>query len=107
MVQATLTISGGILAEAALGFLGFGIKAPDVSLGSLISTYQGAMTTGEPYLFLWPSFFVIVIVLSLNFIGDGLRDAFDPRQKRIPKAKDLRRVACGPARRTRSSRNRG
>ncbi len=89
-VQATLTISGGILAEAALGFLGFGIQPPDVSLGSLISQYQGAMLTGEPYLFLWPSIFIILIVLSLNFIGDGLRDAFDPRQKRIPKAKDLR-----------------
>jgi ABC-type dipeptide/oligopeptide/nickel transport system permease subunit len=89
-VQATLTISGGILAEAALGFLGFGIQPPDVSLGSLISQYQGAMLTGEPYLFLWPSVFIILIVLALNFVGDGLRDAFDPRQKRIPKAKDLR-----------------
>ena len=48
------------------------------------------MLTGEPYLFIWPGIFIIIIVLSLNFIGDGLRDAFDPRQKRIPKARDLR-----------------
>ena len=64
---------------------------PDVSLGSLISQNQAAMLTGQPWLFIWPGVFIIIIVLCLNFIGDGLRDAFDPRQKRIPKASDLRR----------------
>lgn len=91
VVNVTLTMSGGILAEAALAFLGFGITYPDVSLGSLISQYQGAIQTGEPYLFIWPGVVIIIIVLCLNFIGDGLRDAFDPRQKRIPKARDLRK----------------
>ncbi len=91
VVNGTLTVSGGILTEAALSFLGFGIQTPDVSLGSLISSYVGAIGTNEPYLFLWPGIFIIIIVLALNFIGDGLRDAFDPRQKRIPKARDLRR----------------
>ncbi len=91
VVNATLVMSGGILLEAALSYLGFGIQFPDVSLGSLISQYQGRILTGEPYLFLWPGVFIVIIAMSLNFIGDGLRDAFDPRQKRIPKARDLRR----------------
>jgi peptide/nickel transport system permease protein len=84
-------MSGGILLEAALSFLGFGITFPDVSLGSLISNYQGAILTGEPYLFIWPGVFIIIIVMCLNFIGDGLRDAYDPRQKRIPNARELRK----------------
>ena len=81
-------MGAGILTEAALSFLGFGIRPPDVSLGSLVSDYQGAFTS-RPWLFIWPGVFIIVIVLCLQFIGDGLRDAFDPRQKRIPKRKDL------------------
>jgi peptide/nickel transport system permease protein len=97
VVNVTLVMSGGILAEAALAFLGFGITYPDVSLGSLISQYQGSLQTGEPYLFIWPGVFIIIIVLCLNFIGDGLRDAFDPRQKRIPKARDLRKSRADEA----------
>jgi ABC-type dipeptide/oligopeptide/nickel transport system permease subunit len=97
VVNVTLTMSGGILAEAALSFLGFGITFPDVSLGSLISQYQGALQTGEPYLFIWPGVVIIIIVLCLNFMGDGLRDAFDPRQKRIPKARDLRKTRADAA----------
>lgn len=93
VVDMTLVMSGGILAEAALSFLGFGIQFPDVSLGSLISYYQTAMLSGQPWLFIWPGVFIIVIVLCLNFIGDGLRDAFDPRQRRVPKARDLRKSA--------------
>lgn len=91
VVQMTLVMSAGILIEAALSFLGFGIQYPDVSLGSLISQYQTAMLSGQWWLFIWPGVFIVLIVLALNFIGDGLRDAFDPRQRRIPKAKDLRR----------------
>ena len=91
VVNMTLVMSGGILAEAALSFLGFGIQYPDVSLGSLISEYQTAMLSGQPWLFIWPGVFIILIVLCLNFVGDGLRDAFDPRQRRIPKARDLRK----------------
>jgi oligopeptide transport system permease protein len=83
IVSTTLLMSGAILAEAALSFLGFGIQAPDVSLGQLINEYQGAFST-RPWLFWWPGLFIIIIALSINFIGDGLRDAFDPRQRRIP-----------------------
>ena len=91
VVNMTLLLGAGILTEVALSFLGFGIRPPDISLGSLISEYQGALTT-RPWLFIWPGVFVIVIVLCIQFIGDGLRDAFDPRQKRIPKQKDLKKA---------------
>lgn len=94
VVNMTLVMSGGILAEAGLSFLGFGIKYPDVSLGSLISEYQTAMLAHHPWLFIWPGVFIVIIVLALNFIGDGLRDAFDPRQRRVPRGRDLRRPAA-------------
>ena len=81
IVSVTLLMSGAILLETALSYLGFGVVAPDTSLGLLISTYQDAFTT-RPWLFWWPGFFIITIALSINFIGDGLRDAFDPRQRR-------------------------
>jgi peptide/nickel transport system permease protein len=91
VVNMTLLLGAGILTEVALSFLGFGIRPPDISLGSLISQYSGALTT-RPWLFVWPGVFIIIIVLCIQFIGDGLRDAFDPRQKRVPKQKDLREV---------------
>ncbi len=80
VVNATLLISAAILVETALSYLGFGVKAPDTSLGLLISQYQNALTT-RPWLFWWPGMFILTIALCVNFIGDGLRDAFDPRQK--------------------------
>ena len=88
VVSTTLLMGAGILTEAALSFLGFGIRTPDVSLGSLVTDYQGAFSS-RPWLFIWPGLFIVGIVLCLQFIGDGLRDAFDPRQKRIPKRKDI------------------
>lgn len=91
VVNATLTMSSAILIEAALSFLGFGIQYPNVSLGSLISNYQTAMLTNEGYLFIWPGVFIVIIVMTLNFIGDGIRDAYDPRQKRVPKKRELKR----------------
>lgn len=93
VVNMTLLMGAGILTEVALGFLGFGIQPPDISLGSLISQYQGAFTT-RPWLFVWPGVFIVIIVLCIQFIGDGLRDAFDPRQKRIPKQKDLKQTVA-------------
>ena len=94
VVNMTLLLGAGILTEVALSFLGFGIRPPDISLGSLISQYSGALTT-RPWLFVWPGVFIIIIVLCIQFIGDGLRDAFDPRQKRIPKQKDLKQAEEG------------
>lgn len=81
IVAVTLLLSGAILLETALSYLGFGVVPPDVSLGLLINQYQDAFTT-RPFLFWYPGFFIISIALCINFIGDGLRDAFDPRQKR-------------------------
>ena len=87
IVSITLLMSGAILLETALSFLGFGVVAPDVSLGSLISQFQDSFTT-RPWLFWWPGLLIITIALSINFIGDGLRDAFDPRQRRRLTKKD-------------------
>lgn len=89
VVSVTLLMSGAILLETALSYLGFGVVPPDVSLGLLISTYQDSFTT-RPYLFWWPGMIIITIALSINFIGDGLRDAFDPRQRRKVTLKERR-----------------
>jgi oligopeptide transport system permease protein len=85
IVSTTLLMSAAILLEAALSFIGFGIVAPDVSLGQLVNEYRDAFST-RPWLFWWPGFFIVAIALCINFIGDGLRDAFDPRQRRMPGA---------------------
>ena len=82
IVNATLTIAAAILLETALSFLGFGVQAPDTSLGKLISEYQTAFAT-RPWLFWFPGLMIIGIALSVNFVGDGLRDAFDPRQNKV------------------------
>jgi peptide/nickel transport system permease protein len=79
IVAATLLIATTILAEAGLSFLGLGIQAPDTSLGLLIENARSAPFT-RPWLFYPPGFFIIAIALTVNFIGDGLRDALDPRQ---------------------------
>ena len=82
IVAVKILMSGAILLETALSYLGFGVTSPDVSLGLLISNYQDAFTT-RPWLFWYPGLFIIVIALCINFIGDGLRYAFDPKQRRI------------------------
>jgi peptide/nickel transport system permease protein len=81
IVNATLLVAGGILGETALSFFGFGVRAPDTSLGLLVSDGQGAIFT-RPWLFYFPGLFIIIFALSVNFIGDGLRDALDPQQTR-------------------------
>ena len=88
IVNATLVMASAILLETALSYLGFGINPPDVSLGNLISEYQSAFAT-RPWLFWWPGLFIVSIALCINFIGDGLRDAFDPRQRRIPSKRKM------------------
>jgi peptide/nickel transport system permease protein len=81
IVNATLLIAAGILAETALSYVGFGIQPPDTSLGVLITRAQGAFDT-RPWLFYFPGLFIVLIALTINFAGDGLRDALDPRQTR-------------------------
>ena len=82
IVDATLVIATAILVEAALSFLGFGIQIPDTSLGLLIQNAQTAVFT-RPWLFYIPGVFIIMIVLTINFVGDGLRDALDPKQQMV------------------------
>ncbi|GAA2644676.1 ABC transporter permease [Paractinoplanes durhamensis] len=82
IVVATLTIATGILGEAALSFLGVGVQAPDTSLGLLVSINRDAVNT-RPWLFYFPGLLIILIALTINFVGDGLRDAFDPKQTRV------------------------
>ncbi len=82
IVNSTLLMATAILLETALSFLGFGVQAPDTSLGKIISDNTAAFAT-RPWLFWWPGIFIVLIALSVNFIGDGLRDAFDPRQTRV------------------------
>ncbi|EKU49415.1 ABC transporter permease [Brevibacterium casei] len=91
IVNTTLLMSQAIVLEASLSFLGFGISPPDISLGQLISEYQTSFAT-RPWLFWWPGLFIIVIALCVNFIGDGLRDAFDPRMKTIPSWRKMKKA---------------
>lgn len=99
VVNTTLLMSAAVTLEAALSFVGFGIQEPSTSLGRLISENQGAFST-RPWLFWWPGLFIILIALSINFIGDGLRDAFDPRTKKIPSARAMEKAERQLAERT-------
>lgn len=79
IVFATLEIGLAILTEATLSFLGAGIELPEVSLGNLISDAEDTVGTDLAYLIIFPGLVLFLIVLCVNFIGDGLRDALDPR----------------------------
>lgn len=81
IVNATLTIALAILLEAALSFLGFGVQPPYPALGKLIADGRGAMLT-QWWLVTMPGVTIVVICLAINFVGDGLRDALDPQQRR-------------------------
>lgn len=78
IAAATLAIPGMILAETALSFLGLGLQAPIVSWGTLLQDAQNIRTLGTAPWLLAPGVCVVVIILALNFFGDGLRDAADP-----------------------------
>jgi peptide/nickel transport system permease protein len=78
IVYSTLIIAAYILGEAALSFLGVGIKLPTPSWGNLLSDAPNFYTT-QPWLMMWPGLAVILTTLAFNLLGDGLRDAFDPR----------------------------
>ena len=77
IIDATVNVSGLILAEVGLSFFGFGVQPPDVSLGTLIGNYAGAALT-YPWQFYFPAAALVVLVLSINLVGDALRDALDP-----------------------------
>jgi ABC-type dipeptide/oligopeptide/nickel transport system permease subunit len=81
VVTATLAVGTAILIEAALSFLGFGIKPPTPSLGVLVSDAQA--NPEQWWLTIFPGLTIVAIVLCVNFVGDGLRDALDPTQRRM------------------------
>jgi ABC-type dipeptide/oligopeptide/nickel transport system permease subunit len=82
LVNMTLIVALAILTEAALSFLGFGIQPPNAALGKLINDGQG-----EGFELWWlvtfPGLVIVLIALCINFVGDGLRDALDPTQRRV------------------------
>jgi peptide/nickel transport system permease protein len=81
IVYSTLVVAQNILAEAGLSFLGLGIKLPTPSWGNLLST-GATYYLNQPWLMLWPGLAVLLATLAFNLLGDGLRDAFDPRSSR-------------------------
>jgi oligopeptide transport system permease protein len=80
VIYATLTVPEIILIESFLSYLGFGVQEPLTSLGTLISEGAAVMEV-MPWLLLFPALFLVLLLLALSFIGDGLRDAFDPRDR--------------------------
>jgi peptide/nickel transport system permease protein len=82
IVNGTLAVGAAILTEAALSFLGFGIAPPTPSLGVLIFQ-EGETYNQDWWLTVFPGVAIVLIVLCVNFVGDGLRDAFDPQQRRV------------------------
>jgi peptide/nickel transport system permease protein len=80
IVYSTLIIATNILAEAGLSFLGLGIDLPTPSWGNLLSTAPDFYLT-QPWLMVWPGLAILLTTLAFNLLGDGLRDAFDPRAR--------------------------
>lgn len=79
IVQATITIATAIIAEASLSFLGLGLQPPNPSWGSMLNTAKNFMTQA-PWMSIFPGSAIFLVVLGFNLLGDGLRDALDPRQ---------------------------
>ncbi|MEW2493446.1 ABC transporter permease [Streptomyces nodosus] len=77
IVTFTLGVASTVQAETALSFIGFGVKQPDVSLGSMLADGQNTLTTA-PWLFYLPAAMVVLLTVAMALIGDGLRDALDP-----------------------------
>jgi peptide/nickel transport system permease protein len=80
IVAATLSLGGVIVLESALSFLGFGIQPPVPTWGNMLNEYQNEMWT-QPAKVFYPGLMIFICVLAFNYIGDGLRDAMDPRLK--------------------------
>jgi peptide/nickel transport system permease protein len=82
LVNATLAIAAAIITESTLSFLGFGVQPPTTSWGRMLSDSHGYVGTPKAYLIYFPGLALLFVVLAVNFIGDGLRDAFDPQSRR-------------------------
>ena len=80
IVQATLAIAAAVIAEASLSFLGLGQQPPEPSWGSMLNTAKNYVDNA-PWMAVWPGLAIFLLVLAFNLLGDGLRDALDPRQR--------------------------
>lgn len=80
IVQASLAIAAAIIAEASLSFLGLGQQPPAPSWGSMLNTAKNYVDNA-PWMAIWPGLSIFLLVLSFNLLGDGLRDALDPKHK--------------------------
>ena len=80
LVQGTLSVAAAIIAEAALSFLGLGQQPPAPSWGSMLNSAQRFLVNA-PWMAIWPGLAIFLTVLSLNLLGDGLRDALDPHRR--------------------------
>jgi peptide/nickel transport system permease protein len=79
LVQATLTIATAIIAEASLSFLGLGQQPPAPSWGSMLNVAKNFLSQA-PWMAMWPGAAIFLVVIGFNLLGDGLRDALDPRE---------------------------
>ncbi|MDN3016033.1 ABC transporter permease [Paenibacillus sp. BSR1-1] len=80
LVQATFGIAAAIIVEASLSFLGMGVQPPTASWGNMLTDAQSlTVLTSQPWLWVPPGIMIVLVVLAINFIGDGLRDALDPK----------------------------
>ena len=82
IVSATLGLAGAILTEAYVSFLGLGVQPPTSTWGNMMDQAQSFIIRGVWWMWFFPSMFIVLTILSINLMGDGLRDAFDPRSNR-------------------------
>jgi peptide/nickel transport system permease protein len=82
IVSATLGLAGAILTEAYVSFLGLGVQQPTSTWGNMMQQAQSFLIRGAWWMWVFPSLFIVFIILCINLLGDGLRDAFDPRSTR-------------------------
>jgi peptide/nickel transport system permease protein len=82
LVNATLAIAAAIITESTLSFLGFGVQPPTTSWGRMLADAEGYIGTPKAHLLYFPGLAILLVVLCVNFIGDGLRDGFDPQSVR-------------------------
>jgi peptide/nickel transport system permease protein len=82
IVASTLGLAGAILTEAYVSFLGLGVQPPTASWGNMLTSAQSFIQRGAWWMWIFPSLFIVFIILCINLMGDGLRDAFDPHSTR-------------------------
>jgi peptide/nickel transport system permease protein len=80
IVAATIGVAAAIISEAYISFLGLGVQPPTATWGNMLDGAYNYIDTA-PWLWFFPGLLILLVVLSINFVGDGLRDALDPRSR--------------------------